>query len=126
MPRRFGTMTSSRPPPASTRQTSFSIGPSCSLVSSACTSSTRSIEKSANGSSPSSARVARLAPSGGQASTPSEAGSNAIVRSASGEIAVKNGAGYPAPRSRRPLRSGHIRRIAWRIIRRATPPSGVR
>ncbi len=73
MPRRLGTTTSSRPLPASTRQTSRSIGRSCSVHSTAWTSITRSIEKSASGSSASSARVTRLGWSRGQCSTPCDA-----------------------------------------------------
>jgi hypothetical protein len=61
-PRRFGTTASSRPPAASTRQTSRSKAAGSCAISSACTSSTRSIEESASGSSSSSTSAARLGP----------------------------------------------------------------
>ena len=50
-PRRFGTTASSRPPGASTRQTSRSSAAGSFVISSACTSSTRSTAPSVSGNS---------------------------------------------------------------------------
>ncbi len=74
---------SSRPPPDSTRQASRSMSPGCSEDSSAWTISTRSIEKSWNGNSVSSAKVTRLRSPTGQWITPWPAGISASTRSAS-------------------------------------------
>jgi len=80
--RRLGTITIMRPPSASTRHTSRSIARNASLDSTACTSSTRSMERSGSGMCVSSPSAVALRASG-QWSTPCSAGITAMVRSAS-------------------------------------------
>src|SRR6476646_6856727 len=58
-PRRFGTTASRRPPDASTRHTSRSNAAGSLVISSACTSITRSIAESASGFLPKQAEVRR-------------------------------------------------------------------
>ena len=80
-PRRLGTTAISRPPAASTRQTSRNSSTGSADISSACTSSTRSTAESVSGSSSSSTSAA----SAGRARRPAH---HALRRRHQGEAAL--------------------------------------
>ena len=82
-PRRFGTTASRRPPDASTRHTSRSNAAGSLVISSACTSITRSIAESASGNSFSSTSADKAGRDVGHFTTPCPAGMSAKQRSAS-------------------------------------------
>ena len=83
-PRRFGATTMMRPPGVRMRQISCSSSLGLSTDSSACTSSTRSIEASGSGIIIGSTSAEAERPLAGQFTTPWLAGMKASVRSALG------------------------------------------
>ena len=93
------------------------------MYSSACTISTRSMDKSGSGKSVSSASIVRLRSLSGQCMTPWPAGMAASTRSASPRNMERYGVAKPSPSTLRPLVSGHNRRSLLRTMRCAVRPS---